>query len=150
MSDKKAFIPLTRVSKTLPMENSGDMYNVLTRAARLDMEMSNQHIGLRFPPSMECVLHFVRDGKQAAFATGPTPYRDRLIRDVHGCTMKFPDAVIAPAKNFGFVTIYNIYPFGDYDITGSITFDISDLVAVAFRVHRPAAEKKSWFERLFS
>lgn len=75
----------------------------------------------------------------------------RYIIDGLGYDMRCPDVVLAASDRYGYVTAYTIYAHADYDIVGSITFNIDDLVAVQFKVFEDnKKDSRPWYKRLFS
>lgn len=145
--------PLTRVHESWNMNNSGDVYNAICRMAQSggNPELVGKHIGLKFPEQMECLLFMERNGRPVTFNITPVMDETRYIIDALGYDMRCPDVVLTASDRYGYVTAYTIYAHADYDIVGSITFNIDDLIAVQFEVFK--ADKKDsrpWYKRLFS
>lgn len=145
--------PLTRVHESWNMNNSGDVYNAICRMAQSggNPELVGKHIGLKFPKQMECLLFLERNGRPMTFNITPVMDETRYIIDALGYDMRCPDVVLTASDRYGYVTAYTIYAHADYDIVGSITFNIDDLIAVQFQVF--ADNKKdslTWYKRLFS
>lgn len=145
--------PLTRVHESWNMNNSGDVYNAICRMAQSgsNQELVGKHIGLKFPAQMECLLYLERNGRPVTFNITPVMDETRYIIDALGYDMRCPDVVLTASDRYGYVTAYTIYAHADYDIVGSITFNIDDLIAVQFQVF--ANNKKDslpWYKRLFS
>lgn len=145
--------PLTRVHESWNMNNSGDVYNAICRMAQSgsNQELVGKHIGLKFPAQMECLLYMERNGRPLTYKIEPVMDKTRYIIDALGCYMRCPDVVLTASERYGYVTAYAIFPYADYDINGSITFNIDDLIAVQFQIF--AANKKDslpWYKRLFS
>lgn len=145
--------PLTRVHESWNMNNSGDVYNAICRMAQSggNPELVGKHIGLKFPKQMECFLFLERNGRPMTFNIIPVMDETRYIIDALGYYMRCPDVVLTASDRYGYVTAYTIYAHADYDIVGSITFNIDDLIAVQFEVFK--ADKKDsrpWYKRLFS
>lgn len=135
------------------MNNSGDVYNALCRMAQSggNQELVGKHIGLKFPAQMECVLFLERNDRPLTFNIEPVVDKTRCIIDALGYDMRCPDVVLTASERYGYVTAYTIFAYADYDINGSITFNIDDLIAVQFQVFK--ADKKDsrpWYKRLFS
>ena len=149
----KNFKPRTRVHESWDMYNSGDMYNAICRMAQTggNPELVGKHIGLNFPKHMECFLYMERNGRPLTYKIEPVMDKTRCIIDALGYDMRCPDVVLTASDRYGYVTAYTIYAHANYDIVGSITFNIDDLIAVLFRVFK--ADKKDsrpWYKRLFS
>lgn len=145
--------PLTRVHESWNMNNSGDVYNAICRMAQSgsNQELVGKHIGLKFPAQMECLLYMERNGRPLTYKIEPVMDKDRYIIDALGYDMRCPDVVLTASDRYGYVTAYTIYAHANYDIVGSITFNIDDLIAVQFQVF--ADNKKDslpWYKRLFS
>lgn len=145
--------PLTRVHESWNMNNSGDVYNAICRMAQSgsNQELVGKHIGLKFPAQMECLLYLERNSRPVTFNITPVMDETRYIIDALGYDMCCPDVVLTASDRYGYVTAYTIYAHADYDIVGSITFNIDDLIAVQFEVFK--ADKKDsrpWYKRLFS
>ena len=145
--------PLTRVHESWNMNNSGDVYNAICRMAQSgsNQELVGKHIGLKFPTQMECLLYMERNGRPLTYKIEPVLDKTRYIIDALGYDMRCPDVVLTASERYGYVTAYTIYAHADYDIVGSITFNIDDLIAVQFQSF--ADNKKAsipWYERLFS
>lgn len=145
--------PLTRVHESWNMNNSGDVYNAICRMAQSggNPELVGKHIGLKFPEQMECLLYMERNGRPLTYKIEPVMDKNRYIIDALGYDMRCPDVVLTASDRYGYVTAYTIYAHADYDIVGSITFNIDDLIAVQFQVF--ADNKKDslpWYKRLFS
>ena len=145
--------PLTRVHESWDVYNSGDVYNAICRMAQSgsNQELVGKHIGLKFPADMECVLFLERGGRPLTFNIAPVMDETQYIIDALGYEMRCPDVVLTASERYGYVTAYTIYAYADYDINGSITFNIDDLIAVQFQGF--AANKKDsrpWYKRLFS
>lgn len=145
--------PLTRVHESWNMNNSGDVYNAICRMAQSgsNQELVGKHIGLNFPKHMECFLYMERNGRPLTYKIEPVMDKTRCIIDALGYDMRCPDVVLTASDRYGYVTAYTIYAHADYDIVGSITFNIDDLIAVQFQVF--ADNKKDslpWYKRLFS
>ena len=149
----KNFKPRTRVHESWDMYNSGDMYNAICRMAQTggNPELVGKHIGLNFPKHMECFLYMERNGRPLTYKIAPVMDETRCIIDALGYDMRCPDVVLTASDRYGYVTAYTIYAHANYDIVGSITFNIDDLIAVQFQVF--ADNKKDslpWYKRLFS
>lgn len=147
------FKPRTRVHESWDMNNSGDVYNAICRMAQSGskQELVGKHIGLKFPAQMECVLFLERNGRPLTFNIAPVVDKTQCIIDALGYDMRCPDVVLTASERYGYVTAYTIYAHANYDIVGSITFNIDDLIAVQFQVF--ADNKKDslpWYKRLFS
>lgn len=145
--------PLTWVHKSWDMNNSGDVYNAICRMAQSgsNQELVGKHIGLKFPAQMECLLYMERNGRPLTYKIEPVMDKTRCIIDALGYDMRCPDVVLTASDRYGYVTAYTIYAHANYDIVGSITFNIDDLIAVQFQVF--ADNKKDslpWYKRLFS
>ena len=150
---REKFKPRTRVHKSWDMYNSGDVYNAICRIAqsRSNQELVGKHIGLNFPGQMECLLYLERNGRPLTFNIAPVVDKTRYIIDALGYDMRCPDVVLTASERYGYVTAYTIFSYADYDINGSITFNIDDLIAVQFQIF--ADNKKAsipWYKRLFS
>lgn len=149
----ETFKPRTRVHESWDMHNSGDVYNAICRMAQTggNPELVGKHIGLNFPKQMECLLYLEHGGRPLTFNIVPVVDRTQCIIDALGYAMRRPDVVLTASERYGYVTAYAIFPYADYDINGSITFNIDDLIAVQFKVF--ADNKKDslpWYKRLFS
>ena len=149
----ETFKPRTRVHESWDMNNSGDVYNAICRMAQSgsNQELVGKHIGLNFPKQMECFLYLEHGGRHLTFNIEPVVDKTQCIIDALGYDMRRPDVVLTTSDRYGYVTAYSIFPYADYDINGSITFNIDDLIAVQFQVF--AANKKDslpWYKRLFS
>ena len=147
------FKPRTRVHESWDMNNSGDVYNAICRIAQTggNQALVGKHIGLKFPAQMECLLYMERNGRPLTYKIEPVVDRTQCIIDALGYDMHRPDVVLTASERYGYVTAYAIFPYDDYDINGSITFNIDDLIAVQFQIF--AANKKDslpWYKRLFS
>ena len=145
--------PLTRVHESWNMNNSGDVYNAICRMAQSgsNQELVGKHIGLKFPAQMECLLYMERNGRPLTYKIEPVMDKTRYIIDALGCYMRCPDVVLTASERYGYVTAYTIFSYADYDINGSITFIIDDLIAVQFQIF--ADNKKDslpWYKGLFS
>lgn len=145
--------PLTRVHESWNMNNSGDVYNAICRMAQSgsNQELVGKHIGLKFPAQMECLLYMERNGRPLTYKIEPVMDKTRYIIDALGCYMRCPDVVLTASERYGYVTAYTIFSYADYDINGSITFNIDDLIAVQFQIF--ADNKKDslpWYKGLFS
>lgn len=145
--------PLTRVHESWNMNNSGDVYNAICRMAQSggNQALVGKHIGLNFPKQMECLLYLEHGGRPLTFNIEPVLDKTRYIIDALGYDMHCPDVVLTASDRYGYVTAYTIFAYADYDINGSITFNIDDLIAVQFEVFK--ADKKDsrpWYKRLFS
>lgn len=145
--------PLTRVHESWNMNNSGDVYNAICRMAQSgsNQELVGKHIGLKFPAQMECLLYMERNGRPLTYKIEPVMDKTRYIIDALGCYMRCPDVVLTASERYGYVTAYTIFSYADYDINGSITFNIDDLISVQFQIF--ADNKKDslpWYKRLFS
>ena len=65
--------------------------------------------------------------------------------------MRCPDVVLTASERYGYVTAYTIFSYADYDINGSITFNIDDLIAVQFQIFADnKKDSRPWYKRLFS
>lgn len=147
------FKPRTRVHESWDMNNSGDVYNAICRMAQSggNQALVGKHIGLNFPKQMECLLFLERNSRPVTFNITPVMDETRYIIDALGYDMRCPDVVLTASDRYGYVTAYTIYAHANYDIVGSITFNIDDLIAVQFQVF--ADNKKDfrpWYKRLFS
>lgn len=145
--------PLTRVHESWNMNNSGDVYNAICRMAQSggNQALVGKHIGLNFPKQMECLLYLEHGGRPLTFNIAPVVDKTQCIIDALGYDMRCPDVVLTASDRYGYVTAYTIFAYADYDINGSITFNIDDLIAVQFEVFK--ADKKDsrpWYKRLFS
>ena len=145
--------PLTRVHESWNMNNSGDVYNAICRMAQSgsNQELVGKHIGLKFPAQMECLLYMERNGRPLTYKIKPVMDKTRYIIDALGCYMRCPDVVLTASERYGYVTAYTIFSYADYNINGSITFNIDDLISVQFQIF--ADNKKDslpWYKRLFS
>ena len=145
--------PLTRVHESWNMNNSGDVYNAICRMAQSgsNQELVGKHIGLKFPAQMECLLYMERNGRPLTYKIEPVMDKTRYIIDALGCYMRCPDVVLTASERYGYVTAYTIFSYTDYNINGSITFNIDDLIAVQFQIF--ADNKKDslpWYKGLFS
>lgn len=150
---RENFKPRTRVHESWNMRSSGDVYNAICRMAQSgsNQELVGKHIGLNFPKQMECVLFLERNGRPLTFNIAPVVDKTKCIIDALGYDMRCPDVVLTASERYGYVTAYTIFAYADYDINGSITFNIDDLIAVQFQVF--ADNKKDslpWYKRLFS
>lgn len=149
----ETFKPRTRVHESWDMHNSGDVYNAICRIAQTggNQALVGKHIGLNFPKQMECLLYMERNGRPLTYKIEPVVDRAQCIIDALGYDMRCPDVVLTASDRYGYVTAYTIYAHANYDIVGSITFNIDDLIAVQFQVF--ADNKKDslpWYKRLFS
>jgi hypothetical protein len=147
------FKPRTRVHESWDMHNSGDVYNAICRMAQTggNQALVGKHIGLKFPAQMECMLFLKRNGRPLTFNIAPVVDKTQCIIDALGYDMRCPDVVLTASDRYGYVTAYTIFAYADYDINGSITFNIDDLIAVQFQIF--ADNKKDslpWYKRLFS
>lgn len=145
--------PLTRVHESWNMNNSGDVYNAICRMAQSgsNQELVGKHIGLKFPAQMECLLYMERNGRPLTYKIEPVMDKTRYIIDALGCYMRCPDVVLTASERYGYVTAYTIFSYADYNINGSITFNIDDLISVQFQIF--ADNKKDslpWYKGLFS
>ena len=150
---RENFKPRTRVHESWDMYNSGDVYNAICRMAQSGskQELVGKHIGLNFPKHMECFLYMERNGRPLTYKIEPVMDKNRYIIDALGDDMRCPDVVLTASDRYGYVTAYTIYAHANYDIVGSITFNIDDLIAVQFQIF--ADNKKDslpWYKRLFS
>ena len=155
MRSKKDSLPQTLIHASLDIKNSGDIYNAMRKAAYLDPEMSGKHIGLRFPYAMECEIYIEWEGDGTGFSISPLLVRDRTIRDAFGYDMKQPDVVIAPAPQFGYLTLYTLLFGLDFGVDSSVTFNFSAIKAIQLKVvksenYKPVGKPKPWYARLFS
>lgn len=74
-----------------------------------------------------------------------------MHHDALGYDMRRPDVVLTASDRYGYVTAYTIFAYADYDINGSITFNIDDLIAVQFKVFKyNKNDSRPWYKRLFS
>lgn len=149
----ETFKPRTRVHESWNMNNSGDVYNAICRIAQTggNQALVGKHIGLNFPKQMECFLYLEHGGRHLTFNIEPVVDRTQCIIDALGYDMRRPDVVLTASERYGYITAYSIFPYADYDINGSITFNIDDLISVQFQIF--AANKKDslpWYKRLFS
>ena len=147
------FKPRTRVHESWDMNNSGDVYNAICRMAQSgsNQALVGKHIGLNFPAQMECLLYLERNGRPVTFNITPVMDETRCIIDALGHDMRCPDVVLTASERYGYVTAYTIYAHADYDIVGSITFNIDDLIAVLFRVFKDdKKDSRPWYKRLLS
>lgn len=145
--------PLTRVHESWNMNNSGDVYNAICRMAQSgsNQELVGKHIGLKFPAQMECLLYLEHGGRPLTFNIEPVVDRTQCIIDALGYDMRRPDVVLTASDRYGYVTAYTIFAYADYDINGSITFNIDDLIAVQFKVFKyNKNDSRPWYKRLFS
>ncbi len=145
--------PRTRVHESWDMNNSGDVYNAICRIAQSgsNQELVGKHIGLKFPAQMECFLYLEHGGRHLTFNIEPVVDRTQCIIDALGYDMRRPDIVLTASDRYGYVTAYSIFPYADYDINGSITFNIDDLIAVQFQIFRANKnDSRPWYKRLFS
>ena len=145
--------PLTRVHESWNMNNSGDVYNAICRMAQSgsNQELVGKHIGLKFPAQMECLLYMERNGRPLTYKIKPVMDKTRYIIDALGCYMRCPDVVLTASERYGYVTAYTIFSYADYDINGSITFNIDDLISVQFQIFADnKKESLPWYKRLFS
>lgn len=150
---REKFKPRTRVHESWNMNNSGDVYNAICRMAQSgsNQELVGKHIGLKFPAQMECELFLERGGRLVTLNITPVMDKTRCIIDALGYDTRCPDVVLTASERYGYITAYTIFAYADYDINGSITFNIDDLIAVQFQVF--ADNKKDslpWYKRLFS
>ena len=149
----ETFKPRTRVHKSWDMNNSGDVYNAICRMAQSgsNQELVGKHIGLNFPKQMECFLYLERNGRHLTFNIEPVVDRTQCIIDALGYDMRRPDVVLTTSDRYGYVTAYSIFPYADYDINGSITFNIDDLISVQFQIFKAnKKDSRPWYKRLFS
>ena len=149
----ETFKPRTRVHESWDVHNSGDVYNAICRIAQTggNQALVGKHIGLKFPAQMECMLYMERNGRPLTYKIEPVMDKTRCIIDALGYDMRCPDVVLTASERYGYITAYTIFAYADYDINGSITFNIDDLIAVQFQIF--AANKKDslpWYKRLFS
>ena len=150
---REKFKPRTRVHESWNMNNSGDVYNAICRIAQTggNQALVGKHIGLNFPKQMECLLYLEHGGRPLTFNIEPVVDRTQCIIDALGYEMRCPDVVLTASDRYGYVTAYTIYAHADYDIVGSITFNIDDLVAVQFKVFETnKKDSRPWYKRLFS
>ena len=113
--------------------------------------MVGKHNGLNFPKPMECLLYLEHGGRPLTFNIEPVVDRTQCIIDALGYDMRRPDVVLTASDRYGYVTAYTIYAHADYDIVGSITFNIDDLIAVQFKVFKyNKNDSRPWYKRLFS
>lgn len=149
----ETFKPRTRVHESWDVHNSGDVYNAICRMAQTggNQALGGKHIGLKFPAQMECVLFLERNGRPLTFNIEPVVDKTRCIIDALGYDMRCPDVVLTASDRYGYVTAYTIYASADYDINGSITFNIDDLIAVQFQIFADnKKDSRPWYKRLFS
>lgn len=149
----ETFKPRTRVHESWDVHNSGDVYNAICRMAQSgsNQELVGKHIGLKFPAQMECVLFLERNGRPLTFNIAPVVDKTQCIIDALGYDMRCPDVVLTASDRYGYVTAYTIFAYADYDINGSITFNIDDLIAVQFKVFKyNKNDSRPWYKRLFS
>ena len=147
------FKPRTRVHESWDVHNSGDVYNAICRMAQSgsNQELVGKHIGLKFPAQMECFLYLEHGGRHLTFNIEPVVDRTQCIIDALGYDMRRPDIVLTASDRYGYVTAYSIFPYADYDINGSITFNIDDLISVQFQIFRANKnDSRPWYKRLFS
>ena len=147
------FKPRTRVHESWNMNNSGDVYNAICRMAQSgsNQELVGKHIGLKFPAQMECFLYLEHGGRHLTFNIEPVVDRTQCIIDALGYDMRRPDVVLTTSDRYGYVTAYSIFPYADYDINGSITFNIDDLISVQFQIFKANKnDSRPWYKRLFS
>ena len=147
------FKPRTRVHESWNMNNSGDVYNAICRIAQSgsNQELVGKHIGLNFPKQMECFLYLEHGGRHLTFNIEPVVDRTQCIIDALGYDMRRPDVVLTTSDRYGYVTAYSIFPYADYDINGSITFNIDDLISVQFQIFKANKnDSRPWYKRLFS
>lgn len=145
--------PLTRVHESWNMNNSGDVYNAICRMAQSgsNQELVGKHIGLKFPAQMECLLYMERNGRPLTYKIEPVMDKTRYIIDALGCYMRCPDVVLTASERYGYVTAYTIFSYADYNINGSITFNIDDLISVQFQIFADNKKySRPWYKRLFS
>ena len=150
---RETFKPRTRVHESWDMHNSGDVYNAICRMAQSgsNQELVGKHIGLKFPAQMECFLYLEHGGRHLTFNIEPVVDRTQCIIDALGYDMRRPDIVLTASDRYGYVTAYSIFPYADYDINGSITFNIDDLISVQFQIFRANKnDSRPWYKRLFS
>lgn len=149
----ETFKPRTRVHESWNMNNSGDVYNAICRMAQSgsNQELVGKHIGLNFPKQMECFLYLEHGGRHLTFNIEPVVDRTQCIIDALGYDMRRPDVVLTTSDRYGYVTAYSIFPYADYDINGSITFNIDDLISVQFQIFKANKnDSRPWYKRLFS
>ena len=149
----ETFKPRTRVHESWDMNNSGDVYNAICRMAQSgsNQELVGKHIGLNFPKQMECFLYLEHGGRHLTFNIEPVVDRTQCIIDALGYDMRRPDVVLTTSDRYGYVTAYSIFPYADYDIHGSITFNIDDLISVQFQIFKANKnDSRPWYKRLFS
>lgn len=149
----ETFKPRTRVHESWNMNNSGDVYNAICRMAQSgsNQELVGKHIGLNFPKQMECFLYLEHGGRHLTFNIEPVVDRTQCIIDALGYDMRRPDVVLTASERYGYVTAYSIFPYADYDINGSITFNIDDLISVQFQIFKTNKnDSRPWYKRLFS
>lgn len=145
--------PLTLVHESWDVYNSGDVYNAIYRMAQTggNQALVGKYIGLNFPKQMECLLYLEHGGRPLTFNIEPVVDRTQCILDALGYDMLRPDVVLTASDRYGYVTAYTIYAYDDYDINGSITFNIDDLIAVRFQVFDDnKKDSLPWYKRLFS
>lgn len=149
----ETFKPRTRVHESWDMRNSGDVYNAICRIAQTggNQALVGKHIGLNFPKQMECLLYLEHGGRPLTFNIEPVVDRTQCIIDALGYDMRRPDVVLTASDRYGYVTAYTIFAYDDYDINGSLTFNIDDLIAVQFKVFKyNKNDSRPWYKRLFS
>ena len=149
----ETFKPRTRVHESWDVHNSGDVYNAICRMAQTggNQALVGKHIGLNFPKQMECLLYLEHGGRPLTFNIEPVVDRTQCIIDALGYNMCRPDVVLTASDRYGYVTAYTIFAYADYDINGSITFNIDDLIAVQFKVFKyNKNDSRPWYKRLFS
>ena len=147
------FKPRTRVHESWDVHNSGDVYNAICRIAQTggNQALVGKHIGLKFPAQMECFLYLEHGGRHLTFNIEPVVDRTQCIIDALGYDMSRPDIVLTASDRYGYVTAYSIFPYADYDINGSITFNIDGLISVQFQIFRANKnDSRPWYKRLFS
>ena len=135
------------------MNNSGDVYNAICRMAQTggNQALVGKHIGLNLPGQMECVLFLEHNGRPLAFNITPVMDETRYIIDGLGYDIRCPGVGLTAPDRYRSVTAYTIYAHADYDIVGSITFNIDDLVTVQFKVFEDnKKDSRPWYKRLFS
>ena len=147
------FKPRTRVHESWDVHNSGDVYNAICRMAQSgsNQELVGKHIGLNFPKQMECFLYLEHGGRHLTFNIEPVVDKTQCIIDALGYDMRRPDVVLTTSDRYGYVTAYSIFPYADYDINGSLTFNIDDLISVQFQIFKANKnDSRPWYKRLFS
>ena len=150
---RENFKPRTRVHESWDVHNSGDVYNAICRIAQTggNQALVGKHIGLKFPAQMECFLYLEHGGRHLTFNIEPVVDRTQCIIDALGYDMRRPDIVLTASDRYGYITAYSIFPYADYDINGSITFNIDDLISVQFQIFRANKnDSRPWYKRLFS